>query len=99
MDKTFKALADPTRLAILEILANNGDTCVCKLCERLDMGQPAISQHLAKLKNAGLVRSRKEGQWVHYSIVIESFASGPFSYLARLMFLAGKSADLPSDKC
>ena len=67
-DNVFKSLGDPTRIRIIEMLAQNGEMCVCKIFEQLDMTQPAVSHHLAKLKNAGLVNARKEGQWIHYSV-------------------------------
>ena len=67
-DTVFKALGDPTRIRIIEMLAQNGEMCVCKIFEQLDMTQPAVSHHLAKLRNAGLVNARKEGQWIHYSV-------------------------------
>ncbi|MHB0913183.1 MAG: ArsR/SmtB family transcription factor [Armatimonadota bacterium] len=73
MEEIFKALSDPTRLAIVRMLAG-GEMCVCKIMEAFDMSQPAVSHHLASLKRAGLVRGRKEGQWVHYSLRREALA-------------------------
>lgn len=63
----YKAMADKTRLRILALLQIE-ELCVCELTEILGMSQPAISQHLRKLKNAKLVKERKEGQWVYYSL-------------------------------
>lgn len=63
----YKALADKTRLHILALL-NHDEMCVCELVEVLGMTQPAISQHLRKLKQAGLVNERKTGQWVFYRL-------------------------------
>ena len=63
----FRALADPSRRAILEQLAR-GEAPVKHLTARFDISQPAISQHLAALRSAGLVRERKEGRHVYYRV-------------------------------
>ena len=63
----FKALADRTRLRILGLLAA-GEVCVCNLHESLGLPQPTTSRHLAYLRRAGLVTTRKEGLWVHYRL-------------------------------
>ncbi|RJQ48154.1 MAG: ArsR family transcriptional regulator [Nitrospiraceae bacterium] len=63
----FKALSDETRLRILKI-AEKGEICVCDLVSVLGMSQPKISFHLNVLKDAGLLKDRKQGKWVHYSI-------------------------------
>jgi ArsR family transcriptional regulator len=63
----FKGLSDETRLKLLKIL-EKGEICVCDLVSVLDMSQPKISFHLNVLKEAGLIRDRKQGKWVHYSI-------------------------------
>src|SRR6266700_8221325 len=61
----FKTLADPTRLRLLNLLAC-GETCVCELTDTLRVVQPKVSRHLAHLKRAGLVETRREGRWMHY---------------------------------
>lgn len=63
----FKALADKTRLHILALLARD-ELCVCEITPILGMSQPSVSQHLRKLKQAGLVKERKTAQWVFYSL-------------------------------
>ncbi len=63
----FTALADPTRLRILRLLAN-GEVCVCRIHETLAVPQPKASRHLAYLRRAGLVDTRREGLWVHYRL-------------------------------
>ncbi len=63
----FKALSDETRLRILSLL-NKGEICVCDIAETLQMTQPNISFHLGMLKEAGLIKDKKDGRWVHYSI-------------------------------
>jgi len=63
----FKGLADETRLRILKLLEVR-EMCVCEVMVALDLTQPTASHHLGLLENAGLVRARKEGKWVFYSI-------------------------------
>lgn len=64
-NKIFQALADPSRRAIFEALTR-GEAAVKELTTRFDISQPAVSQHLAILKDAGLVNSRREGRRVYY---------------------------------
>ncbi len=66
----YKALGDKTRLHILALL-RNGELCVCELVGALNMSQPSISQHLRKLKQAGLLKERKTAQWVYYSLDLD----------------------------
>ncbi|HEU4962369.1 MAG TPA: metalloregulator ArsR/SmtB family transcription factor [Bacilli bacterium] len=63
----YKALGDKTRLKILALLCCE-ELCVCELVPILGMTQPAVSQHMRKLKQAKLVKERREGQWVYYSL-------------------------------
>jgi len=65
--KIFKALASESRLQILLLLKEHPQ-CVGAIAKRLNMTQPAISQHLRVLTDAGLVRMRKSGYWVHYEM-------------------------------
>jgi DNA-binding transcriptional ArsR family regulator len=66
-DDVFKALADPTRRAIFERLARDGEQTVHALTARAGVSQPAVSKHLGVLKHARLVRDRREGRETHYS--------------------------------
>ena len=66
-DKVFHALADNSRRAIFESLTR-GEAAVKDLTARFDISQPAISQHLATLKDAGLVDARREGRCVYYRV-------------------------------
>ena len=66
-DALFKTLADPTRRAIFERLARDGEQTVRALTDRAGVSQPAVSKHLGVLKLAGLVRDRREGRQTHYS--------------------------------
>ena len=66
-DRVFRALADPNRRAIFGALAQ-GEAAVKELTARFDISQPAVSQHLAALRDAGLVSARPEGRRVYYRI-------------------------------
>lgn len=65
--EALRFLGDGNRLRILQILARR-ESCVCELIEQLGQPQPLISYHLRRLREAGLVRSRRQAQWVYYSI-------------------------------
>src|ERR671930_2181716 len=67
METVFKALADRTRLRILGLLLA-GEVCVCDIHESLRIPQPKASRHLAYLRRAGLVETRREGLWIHYRL-------------------------------
>ncbi len=67
-DTLFTLLADATRRRIMALLAREGELCVCEITGALELAQPRISSHLAPLRRAGLVKARKEGLWVHYSL-------------------------------
>jgi len=66
--RLFGALADPTRLRILALLAA-GEVCVCDIHESLAISQPKASRHLGLLRRAGLVETRRDGLWVHYRLL------------------------------
>ena len=66
-NSVFRALADPTRRAIFERLASDGDQTVHALTRYSGVSQPAVSKHLTVLKRAKLVRHRREGRETHYS--------------------------------
>jgi ArsR family transcriptional regulator len=73
IERIFHALSDTKRLRILEIL-RSGECCVCDLAGSLDIRQSLLSFHLRTLRDAGLVRDRKEGRWVHYGLNEEALA-------------------------
>lgn len=79
LSQTFKALADPTRLKIIYVLLKS-PLCVCDIANLLDMTQSAISHHLRLLRNLRLVKFKKEGKMVIYSLdddhVLELFKQG-----------------------
>src|SRR3972149_5627148 len=66
--RRFKALAAPTRVAIVNRLAGSGEVCVCELVEEFDLAQPTISHHLKVLRDVGLVDSRRRGTWAYYRL-------------------------------
>lgn len=65
----FKALSDPTRLEIVAILRDAAEpVCICDLEATFDLSQPTLSHHMARLRDAGLVESGKQGIWCYYSL-------------------------------
>jgi ArsR family transcriptional regulator len=68
MELLFKALADRTRLRLLNLMWTD-EVCVCFFVEVLRASQPKISRHLAYLRRAGVVAARREGKWMHYRVV------------------------------
>ena len=73
-DVLFRTLADPTRRAIFERLCREGDQTVSVLTAHAGISQPAVSKHLAVLKQAGLVRDRHQGRQTHYSAELSALA-------------------------
>jgi ArsR family transcriptional regulator len=69
LDHLFRALADPTRLRLLNLIADR-EICVCYFVEILKISQPKVSRHLAYLRKAGIVAARREGKWMHYKLVV-----------------------------
>ena len=74
----FKALGDPTRIAIVNRLAGREEVCVCEFAD-LGLSQPTISHHLAVLREAGLVASRRRGTWAYYRLVPEAVGALAFA--------------------
>jgi len=64
--ETLATLSDPVRLRILHLLWKSGEVCVCHLHLSLELPQPTVSRHLARLRRDRLVAIRKEGHWIHY---------------------------------
>jgi len=73
-DALFRALADPTRRAIFEKLCAGGEQTVGGLTAQAQISQPAVSKHLAVLKQAGLVSDRHQGRQTHYSAQLDALA-------------------------
>jgi ArsR family transcriptional regulator, arsenate/arsenite/antimonite-responsive transcriptional repressor len=71
----FKALSDPTRVAIVSCLSAADEVCVCNLTESFELSQPTISHHLKILRDAGLVESSRRGTWAYYRLVPEAIGA------------------------
>ena len=76
----FKALSDPTRVAIVNRLACCDECCVCDLTSVFAVSQPTVSHHLRKLREAGLLESERRGSWVYYRV-----SPGVLAVMARLL--------------
>jgi ArsR family transcriptional regulator len=65
----FRALADPARVRILNVLATCGEpVCICNLVDPLDLSQPTVSHHMKKLVDAGLVEREQRGKWAYFTL-------------------------------
>jgi ArsR family transcriptional regulator, arsenate/arsenite/antimonite-responsive transcriptional repressor len=73
IERFFQALGDNTRLRLLNLMGDQ-EICVCYFVEILNQPQPKISRHLAYLRNAGIVTTRRDGKWMHYRIVMPEHA-------------------------
>ncbi|RMD87687.1 MAG: ArsR family transcriptional regulator [Candidatus Dadabacteria bacterium] len=65
--KLFKALGDENRLRVINVL-RTGELCVCQITELLGLAPSTVSKHMSVLRDAGLVKSRKDGRWIYYSL-------------------------------
>lgn len=92
----MKALSHPTRLQILEVLSEEGESCVCHLENRLGQRQAYISQQLARLREADLVIDRREGLFIFYAL--KDTALGNLLHVARetAAVLAGNMDQQPN---
>jgi ArsR family transcriptional regulator len=88
----LKVLADPTRLKLLKLILHE-ELCVCEIQVLLQISQPAVSQHVAKLKTAGLVKERRAGMWTYYRGDAERIASALQAFTS---FLEGDPAAIPA---
>ena len=80
--KVFKAVSDEKRLMILSLL-RDGEKCACVLIEHMNIGQSALSYHMKILCESGIVKSRQDGKWTHYSID-EVGSQSPIKLLTKL---------------
>lgn len=67
-ESLFNILSDRTRLRALMLMQSAGEVCVCELTFALHESQPKISRHLALMREAGIVESRRDGTWMHYRL-------------------------------
>lgn len=75
MATVAKALGDPTRMQLVDVLRKNaGKVCVCELVPLFDLSQPTVSHHLKILRDAGIVGSERRGLWAYYYVIPESLA-------------------------
>ncbi|MEU2349917.1 metalloregulator ArsR/SmtB family transcription factor [Modestobacter sp. NPDC049651] len=83
--RTLKALADPTRLRLVSLVAaHGGEACVCDLTEPVGLSQPTVSHHLKVLVDAGLMSRDKRGVWAYYALV-----PGALDAVARVLTTEG----------
>jgi ArsR family transcriptional regulator len=68
LNQFFQLLSDDTRLRSLLLMQQEGELCVCELVHALGVIQPKISRHLAALRDCGVVKDRRSGQWIYYQI-------------------------------
>lgn len=81
----FKAFCDENRISILELLTD-GEKCACRLLEAMDITQPTLSHHMKILTDSGIVKGRKEGKWMYYSLSEEGIEKAQ----EYLLFLKGR---------
>lgn len=86
--QVLKLLGDKTRLSIVKILSEQ-ECCVCELVDLFEMSQPAVSQHIKKLKDSGIIKEKRRSQWIFYSLN----ASSPFYDFIRAVL-----SSLPSQQ-
>ncbi len=98
--ETLRFLSDKNRLRILSALTHT-EACVCDLIDELELAQPLVSYHLGKLRKAGLVRSRREAQWIYYSLdpVAWDELLAPLAGLLSLPALPAEAAFGASHHC
>lgn len=91
--RIFKAFCDENRLVILSLL-QSGEKCACKLLDELSIQQSTLSHHMKILCDAGIVNSRKDGKWIHYSI-----SSDGAAFASKLVLELTKVNALECDCC
>ncbi|MGH2614621.1 MAG: ArsR/SmtB family transcription factor [Thermomicrobiales bacterium] len=98
--ESLRFLSDGNRLRILQILSRR-ESCVCELIGHLDLPQPLVSYHLRRLREAGLVRSRRKAQWVYYSIEPKAWErfTRPIRVLCDASHFPPEAAFGASDTC
>ena len=98
--ETLRFLSDRNRLRILTVLTR-AETCVCDLIDELDLPQSLVSYHLGKLKKAGLVRTRRDAQWIYYSLDPDAWTRliDPLAGVVSLAPLPAEAAYGASCRC
>jgi ArsR family transcriptional regulator len=104
LDLLFRALADRTRLRLLNLIADK-EICVCYFVEILGISQPKISRHLAYLRRAGIVATRRQGRWMHYRLlapgdaVASAILKETLAQLRQMPEMQGDLAKLETSCC
>lgn len=96
LETFFMALADKTRLRILNLMSE-GEICVAYFTEVLGDSQPKVSRHLAYLRNADIVKTRRDGKWIYYSIRWPD-DDGTYEVLRTTLSAMGSDRDLIADR-
>ncbi len=94
--KIFKVMSDSKRLKIIDMLSE-GELCACKILEEFHITQPTLSHDMKLMCDAGLVRARKEGKWMHYSLDM-NVMNDIYKTVGRLM-IPGDYAGLLNCNC
>lgn len=92
LENLYLALADKTRLKLLSLMAN-GEVSVGFLADELGESQPKISRHLAYLRNAGLVSTRRDGKWIYYGVETQNSAAVDSALQAALAVLCDREVN------
>lgn len=74
-EKILKVIANHRRLEVMHLLKEKDELCVGEMLEHIDLSQSALSQHLAKMRNEGLVSARREAQTIYYKIANENISN------------------------
>ena len=104
LELLFRALADRTRLRLLNLIADK-EICVCYFVQILGISQPKISRHLAYLRRTGIVAARRQGRWMHYRLVAprDALASAilkeTLAHLRKVPHMPGDLAKLETSCC
>jgi ArsR family transcriptional regulator len=96
VERFFQALGDNTRLRLLNLMGDQ-EICVCYFVEILGQPQPKISRHLAYLRSAGIVATRREGKWMHYRIVMPPHI-GAAQVLRQTLAWMGEDKAMQADR-
>jgi ArsR family transcriptional regulator len=96
LEQLFLALSDKTRLRLLALMSG-GEVAVGYLADELSLSQPKISRHLAYLRNAGLVSTRRDGKWIYYAIDRPLNASADHVLMETLRSLGGDVRSAPAE--
>ncbi len=93
----FSILSDKTRLRILLLLLNN-ELCVCEIFAALNMSQPRVSRQLAILKQARIIKDRRDGKWIYYRIEENEYTKHLMSIISLLPEWLSDDAEFNNDK-